>query len=75
MLDLLILTELKMPLAVPDPDPEVSGEPGLQKIFSTLWALVLSKNKEGGGGLPGLLPWIRLCFQLVSTCLDESHDS
>lgn len=45
MLDLLILMELKLPLTLPDADleirrgpghsdPEISGEPGLQKIFS-----------------------------------------
>ena len=38
------------------PDPEIRGRPGLQKIFSTLRALVSSKNKGGGGRAPQAPP-------------------
>ena len=62
MLDLLILTELKMPLAVPDPDREISGEPGLQKFFSNPRALFWSKNKEGAAGPPGSSPGSATAF-------------
>lgn len=42
---------------VPDPEPEISGRPGLQKKFSAfrIRASVKSKNKEGTEPLP----WIR----------------
>ena len=38
-------------------DKEEGGLP--QKFFSVLRASFSSKNKGGGGGLPGPLPWIR----------------
>ena len=64
---------------MPGPDLEIREEPGLQFFF--FWPfepqfghglLVWSKNKRGGGGgPPGLLPWIRHCKQLTPLIRNE----
>ena len=43
-------------------DPEISGEPGLQKNFSDPSDLSLVWNKEGAAAPHGPLPWIQQCL-------------
>ena len=52
--------------AVPDPDFDIRGRGGAvsKKLFSARPPSVWSKNKGGGAGPPGSLPWIHHCYRL-----------